>query len=74
MTSALPPSSMELRSVGLSVRQAMSTSPPSTAVLSGAASLKYWTKTCALCGVLVPEYVSLASNTACSPALYWLSL
>ena len=54
MTSALPPSSMEFRSVGLSVRHAMSTSPPSTAVLSGAGSLKYWTKTCALCGVLVP--------------------
>ena len=54
MTSALPPSSMLLRSVGLSVRQAMSTWPFSTAVLSGAGSVKYWTKTWALCGVLVP--------------------
>jgi hypothetical protein len=54
MTSALPLLSMSLRSVGLSVRHAMSTCPPSTAVLSGAGSVKYWMKTCGALGVLVP--------------------
>ena len=54
MTSTSGFSARSLRSVGLSVRHAMSTWPESMASLSGAGSLKNWTKTSGACAASSP--------------------